>query len=158
MKTFKEFLEQKINEQMDMQEPPAIVAPAKTRNEIDESLKQEKLKYFNENFKGLRKDGKEAIEYWVFDRDVSMKNFQSIADRIADLTRNNKCKFLVHELGVAITWFDKEKGKFVDSFAQSELNEFIKLLEKIIPSSPESPMQSNPMPSNIGDYLPKRSN
>lgn len=28
MKTFKEFLEQKINEQMDMQEPPAIVAPA----------------------------------------------------------------------------------------------------------------------------------
>jgi len=157
MKTFKEFLEQKINE-MDMQEPPAIVAPAKTRNEIDESLKQEKLKYFNENFKGLRKDGKEAIEYWVFDRDVSMKNFQSIAARIADLTRNNKCKFLVHELGVAITWFDKEKGKFVDSFAQSELNEFIKLLEKIIPSSPESPMQSDPMPSNIGDYLPKRSN
>ena len=156
MKTFKEFLEQKINE-MDMQEPPAIVAPAKTRNEIDESLKQEKLKYFNENFKGLRKDGKEAIEYWVFDRDVSMKNFQSIADRIADLTRNNKCKFLVHELGVAITWFDKEKGKFVDSFAQSELNEFIKLLEKIIPSSPESPMQSNPMPS-IKGYLPNRSN
>lgn len=157
MKTFKEFLEQKINE-MDMQEPPAIVAPAKTRNEIDESLKQEKLKYFNENFKGLRKDGKKAIEYWVFDRDVSMKNFQSIADRIADLTRNNKCKFLVHELGVAITWFDKEKGKFVDSFAKSDFNEFIKLLEKIIPSSPESPMQSNPMPSNIGDYLLKRSN
>lgn len=157
MKTFKEFLKQKINE-MDMQEPPSMVAPEKTRNEKDEILKQKKLKYFNEKFQNARPDAKEAIQYWVFDRDVSMENFQSIANRIEDLTANNKCKFLTLDIGVAIKWFDKEKGKFVTSFAQSELNEFIKLLEKIIPSSPESPMQSNPMPSNIGDYLPKRSN
>ena len=85
-----------------------------------------------------------------------MENFKSIANRIQDLTANNKVKFLTLDIGVAIKWFDKEKGKFVTSFAKSDFNEFIKLLEKIIPSSTESPMQSNPMPSNIGDYLPKR--
>ncbi len=154
MKSFKTFLEQKINEQMDMQEPPAMVSPSKY--EKDEILKQKKLKYFNEKFQDLRPDGKEAIQYWVFDRDVSMENFKSIANRIEDLTRNNKCKFLTLDIGVAIKWFDKEKGKFVTSFAKSELKEFIELLEQIIPSSPDSPMQSNPMPSNIGDYLPKR--
>jgi hypothetical protein len=155
MKTFTQFLEQKINEQMDMppEQPPAMVRQADNRNEKDEILKQKKLKYFNEKFQDLRPDGKEAIQYWVFDRDVSMENFKSIANRIEDLTRNNKCKFLTLDIGVAIKWFDKEKEKFVTSFAQSELKEFIKLLEKIIPSSP---MKSNPMPSNIGDYLPKK--
>ena len=156
MKSFKTFLEQKINEQMDMQEPPAMVAPANNKYEKSENLKQEKLKYFNEKFQNARPDAKEAIQYWVFDRDVSMENFKSIANRIQDLTANNKVKFLTLDIGVAIKWFDKEKEKWVTSFAQSEFDKFVKLLEKITPSSTESPMQSNPMPSNIGDYLPKR--
>lgn len=153
MKTFTQFLEQKINEQMDIQEPPAMVAPANNRNEKDEILKQKKLKYFNEKFQNARPDAKEAIQYWVFDRDVNMENFKSIANRIQDLTANNKVKFLTLDIGVAIKWFDKEKEKFVTSFAKSELKEFIELLEKTIPSSP---MKSNSMPPNIGDYLPKK--
>lgn len=158
MKTFKEFLEQKINE-MDMQEPPAIVAPAKIGNEKDEIQKQ-KQDYFNKQMQNYRPDAKKAIEFWILDRDVKLNDFINLAKRLHHLTYDiNKIKLQTDiEDGVAITWFDKEKGKFVDSFAKSDFNEFIKLLEKIIPSSPESPMQSNPMPSNIGDYLPKRSN
>ena len=95
MKSFKTFLEQKINEQMDMQEPPAMVSPSKY--DKDENLKQEKLKYFNEKFQNARPDAKEAIQYWVFDRDVNMENFKSIANRIQDLTANNKV-FIPHRV------------------------------------------------------------
>jgi hypothetical protein len=184
MKTFTQFLEQKINEQMDMPpaQPPAMVAPADNQLDKQKQLdKQEEEKYLASIRKqveagiGPKQEVYDVINY-LSASSTSLKDLKELGTRIYDLSALNKIKlkFYGYDGGVSFEWFDKNKGEFVKTRTMNTFDTFQRfktLLDDLFPLPPLTTGETGVEPvendkssnkkieiPDIKKYLPNRSN
>ena len=165
MKTFTQFLEQKINEQMDMQEPPAMVKPADNQEDKQKEDKQEEEKYLASIRKkveaniGVKPEVYDVINY-LSASSTSLEDLKTLGDRIYDLSAMNKIKLEFHgyDGGVSFKWFDKNKGEFVKTrtIDTDAFKRFKILLDDLFPLKVSSSNKKIEIP-DIEKYLPNRS-
>ena len=164
MKTFKQFLKQKLqNEQMDIPpEPPAIVKPA-----IQPNKAIEKKDYVNQAIQKAKKLPPQqqipfvnAVKILSFQRGVTDKDFQEFCDILFELTDNKKIKLIAssqpeqYGFGISFQWFDQERQQWITTREKDDFFDLRTLVNKLFPT-PESREKST-SGLNFGNYMPSQ--
>lgn len=158
MKTFKQFLKQKLqNEQMDMPpEPPAIVKPAMEKKDyVNQAIQkaknlppQQQIPFVN------------VVKILSFQRGVPDKDFKQFCDILFELTDNKKIKLIAssepekYGFDISFQWFDQERQQWINTREIDDFYRLRTLVNQLFPT-PESREKST-SGLNLGNYMPSQ--